>query len=84
MDDEVDLEPLLEQIRDLSDLDLIRLLAYVAAEVTQRSEENREIEERRAAAEAEDLARAPWRRRRSKGKGKGKSRKGARPGDGPY
>ena len=29
MDDEGDLEPLLDQIRELGDLDLVRLLAYV-------------------------------------------------------
>ena len=85
MDDEGDLEPLLDQIRELGDLDLVRLLAYVAAEVSQRTAAVREEEARRVAAEAEDLASAPWRnprRRRSKGKGKGKG--GSQSRDGPY
>ena len=87
MEDETDLEPLLDQIRELSDLDLIRLLAYVAAEVTHRSEEAREAEDRRASEAAEDLRRAPWRRTRNGdggAKGKGKGKRPASPRDGPY
>ena len=87
MEDETDLEPLLDQIRELSDLDLVRLLAYVAAEVSHRSSEAREAEERRAAEAAEDLRRAPWRKGKGRnGRAKGRGKRGCSPQspDGPY
>lgn len=84
MDDEGDLEPLLDQIRELGDLDLVRLLAYVAAEVSHRTRLVREEEERRLAEEAENIAAAPWRQQGRRAKGRGKGKKGSSTRDGPY
>ena len=80
--EEENIDHLLEALEGLSDLSLVRLLAYLAAEVSAR------------AAEAQnqlDLAAAPWRlaKGKAKGKGKGGSRNGKggksqRDRDGPY
>ena len=88
MDEEEEpIEHILESFENLSDLSLVRILAYLAAEISSRAAE---------AQNDANLAVAPWRlaKGKSKGKGKGgprnskggngKGGKGQRGRDGPY
>ena len=78
-DDEEPIDHIIEALEGLSNFGLVRVLSYIAAEISAR-----------AAAEqvAEDLSGAPWRLQKGKAKGKGKGRnhegKGGRRRDGPY
>ena len=85
MVEEVDLEPFLEEIRELDDFNIIRLLAYIAAEVSDRARaaEARGEEELRLAHQAAAAIGAPWRQPEvNKGKGKGRRPRPSRRG--PY
>ena len=81
MDDgeEEPIDHILEALEGLTDLSLVRILAYLAAEISSRAAEERVVE---------NLAAAPWRlaQGRTKGKGKGKNQngKGKRGREGPY
>lgn len=88
--EELDLEPILEEVRELSDLNIIRLLAYIAAEVSDRARaaEARGEEELRLAHQAAAAIGAPWRQQdevnKGKGKGKGKGKRPRPSRRGPY
>ncbi len=77
--EEEPIEHILEEFEGLSDLSLVRILAYLAAEISARAAQDQLLE---------NLAVAPWRlaKGKAKGKGKGKPPKGNGRGsrNGPY
>ena len=63
--DEEQIDHILGALEGLTDLSLVRILAYLAAEISARVQEERVVE---------NLAAAPWRLAKGKAKGKGKGK----------
>ena len=79
MGDEEPIDHIVEALGELSDFGLVRVLNYIAAEISARVTTQQVIE---------DLSTAPWRLQKGKAKGKGKGKdhdgKGGRRRGGPY